>query len=618
MPLEDSGRKAVLIALLCPGVAAAQAAGAGAFLRQEPDARSAALSGATGAAAEDASAVLVNPAALARLGKPEIGATRVLLFQDTTFDVVSGGWPTRRWGSFGAAYVRQASAGFESRAGPNDQPTNFSIEQSALIAGWGISPRFSWEAQDTPADARLLSVGAAVKSVQEKIGAVSGSGSGLDAGLILRPQADVSLGVTAGNLIAPSPSFLSGGVPYERTFEISGAYSRPLDADWRLLLVSRLRRVETEGNDVAGGVELQYGRLAALRLGGRGQGLSTGFGVSFGNTRVDYAVVLHDLGLLHSLTLIQRFGQTREELEETIRRGISRLSRADGARLAKVYLQKADAEGREGRATEARRDIEAASLLDPGNANIAARLKRADAAWEEALHRQTVERLSALAQQQEEQGNLLAARQYWRSVLDLDSSHPRALRGIEFVDRALSNVEKARAESLRQAETANEIAMGLSGAAASLSRGQLRQARLEAEKISSRHPENKEVSQFLLQIRNRIESFTTARLAEADKATQARDYPRALAALEAARREDPENPEIKRRDAAAQDELRRTLSAETRKQAEQLYYRAVDQYLKGRYDAAGALSDEVLKLDPSSDPARTLKQKVDAAKRYSR
>ncbi|MFI5346380.1 MAG: hypothetical protein ACHQ51_08405 [Elusimicrobiota bacterium] len=612
-----SRRIAVILALF-PSVAAAQAGGAGAFLRQEPDARSAALAGATGAAAVDAAAVLVNPAALARLGKPEIGATRVLLFQDTTFDVLSGGFPTRRWGSFGAAYVRQASGGFESRSGPNDQPTNFSIEQSAVIAGWGISPRFSWEEPDAPADARLLSVGAAVKSVTEKIGSVSGSGAGLDAGLIVRPRADLSLGLTAGNLIAPSPSFLSGGVPYERTFELSGAYARPLDAEWRLLLVSRLRRVETEGVDLAGGAELQYGRLAALRLGARAQGLSTGFGVAFGNTRVDYAVLLHDLGLLHSLTLVQRFGQTREELEDTIRRGISRLSRADGARLAKAYLQKADAETQEGRATEARRDIEAASLLDPGNAEIAARLKRADAAWEEALRRQTVERLSALAQQQEEQGNLLAARQYWRSVLDLDSSHPRALRGVELVDRALSNEEKARAESLRQAEAANEIAMGLSGAAASLSRGQLRRARLEGEKILSRHPENKEVAQFLVQIRGQIESFTAARLAEADKAAQARDYPRVLAALEAARREDPENAEIKRRDAAAQDELRRTLSAETRKQAEQLYYRAVDQYLKGRYDAAGALSDEVLKLDPSSEPARTLKQKVEASQRYSR
>ncbi|MEK7383575.1 MAG: hypothetical protein AAB262_09870, partial [Elusimicrobiota bacterium] len=91
-----------------------------------------------------------------------------------------------------------------------------------------------------------------------------------------------------------------------------------------------------------------------------------------------------------------------------------------------------------------------------------------------------------------------------------------------------------------------------------------------------------------------------------------------LAELQAARREDPENPEVARLEAAAQAELRRTLPAESRKQAEQLYYRAVDQYLKGRYDVAGKLADEVLNLDPSSQPARGLKEKVEAAQRYSR
>lgn len=609
---------ALFLLLASARTARAQAAGAGAWLRQEPDARSAALAGATGAAAEDAAAVLVNPAALARLAKPEVGATRVVLFEDTAFDVLSGAWPTGRWGAFGGAYVRQNSGGFDARTGPNDAPTRFSVEQTAVLAGWGFSPRLSWESAEAPPESRLLSFGAALKSVTEKIAGTSGSGSGLDAGAIVRPRPDLALGLTLGNLIAPAPTLVSSGLRYERSVELSGAWTRALAPDWRLLAAARVRRVDTEGADPAGGLELSYRRLAALRVGARTSGPSTGFGVAFGNTRVDYAVLLHDLGLSHSMTLIQRFGQTREELEETIRRGISRLSHADGARLARAYVQKAERELDAGRAADARRDLEAATLLDPENEGIAAKLKRADQQWEASLMRQTIQRLTDLAHRQEEQGNMLAARQYWKSVLDLDPNDPEAVRSAERVDNALSSEERARAESLRQAEAANDIALALAGAATYLSRGALRQAKLEAEKIRQRHPENSQIKSFLAQTDKQIASFVAARKAEAKDAAAGRDFSKALAALEAARREAPDDGELASLQSSVQEELRRGLTPSARKQAEQLYYRAVDQYLKGRYDAAGALADEVLKLDPSSEAARTLKEKIEAAQRYSK
>ena len=605
----------VLLLLVCP--ARAQM-GAGAFLRQDSTARAAAMAGAVTAVSDDASSLMINPAGLARLTKLEFGATRVILFEDTTYDALAFGLPTRRWGNFAAGYVRQTSGGFERRSGPNDAPTTFAVSQSAVLVGWGYTPRLPWEEGEASERARLVSVGLTAKSVKESIDRASGSGTGLDAGLLIRPRPGLTIGLKADNLIAPSPTFVSSSVRYPRGFDLSPVYRRALGGPWDLLLTARLRRVDGEGTDPSGAVELSYGRVAALRLGASDRGPSTGFGVSYANTRLDYAALLHDLGVSHSVTLIQRFGQTREELAETIKRGISRLSRADAVRLAKAYLQKADEETREGRTTEARRDIEAASLLDPGNADITLRLKEADAQWEESLSRQTLERLAALAAQQQQQGNLLAARQYWRSVLDLDATHAAALRGMLEIDSALSSEERARAESLRQADVANEIALSLAGAATLLSRGALRLARIEAEKTLKRHPDNAQARDFVAQTRKQISAFTAARLAEAEKAVAAREHPKALALLQAARKEDPENTELAKREAAVQAELRRALPAESRKQAEQLYYRAVDQYLKGSYDVAGKLADEVLLLDPSSEPARALKEKVEAAQRYSR
>lgn len=603
----------VLLVLACPRPAHPQAVAAGAFLRLDPNARTAALAGAATAIADDSGALLVNPAALSLIKKPELGATRVTLFEDTFFDALTFAFSTRRWGSFAGGYVRQASGGFERRAGPNDASSSFSVEQTAVLAGWGYSPRLPGEAEEE--GGRLLSIGAAAKSVREKIDAASASGNGLDAGLLIRPRPALAIGVRAQNLVAPRPVFLSGGSAYARALDVSPAYARSF-GDWRLLLAAKLSRVEGEGTDASGGVELQYGRFAAIRLGAQERGPSTGFGVALGNARIDYAALLHDLGLSHSVTLSARFGLTQEELEETIRRGISRLGAGEARRLAKAYLQKAERELRANRTAEARRSIEAASLLDPGNALVAARLQQADALWEEALRRQTVERLAALAVQQRELGNLLVARQYWRSVLDFDNSDQRARHELERIDAALSIEERARSESLGQAQQANDIALALAGAATYLARGMLRSARLEAEKIRRRYPENPQIRDFLAQTGRQLQAFTQARLSEAEKAIAARDYASALTALEGARRENPEDLELARRAAAARGELRGTVSAADRKQAEQMYYRAVEQYLKGSYDTAGGYVDEVLRLDASSEAGRALKEKVEAARRY--
>jgi len=610
-------RLLAVLAVLIPGPSAAQVSGAGAFLLQDPNARTAALAGATGAITDDAHSVLINPAALSRLIKPEVAATRVILFEDTSYDAVAGAFSSRRWGGFGAAYVRQASGGFERRTGPNDSPTTFSVEQSAFVGGWGYSPSLSW-IPGVSAEARPLAVGLAVKSVRESIASASAAGTGVDASLLLSRGENARLGLTFMNMVAPAPAFIGAARKYPRVVDISPAYGLTFGPDWRVELVARLRRVESQALEPSGGLELRYGRLAALRLGAKADGPSTGFGLSWGNSRVDYSALLHDLGISHSVTFVQRFGQTREELEETIRRGISRLSRSDGARLAKAYLQKAEQEVRADRLADARRNLEAASLLDPGNREIAERLNRVDALWEEGLKRQTLERLSSLAKQQHEQGNLPAARQYWRSALDLDEKNAEARREIDRIDATLSTEERSRADTLRRAQEVNEIAQALADAATHLAHGMLRQARLAAEKILARSPDNAAARNFLARVRTQLEAFVAERKAEAEKATAARDYPKALEALQSAKRQAPDDEDLPGLIDAAQGELRRALTPEARKQAEQLYYRAVEQYLKGSYTESGALVEEVLKLDPSSDSARALKEKVEGALRLSR
>lgn len=600
---------AAACAWLCLAPPPASAAGgqAGAFLRQDATARGAAMAGALTAVADDGSALAWNPAGLARMAKPELGATRVQLFEDTAFDHLSAGLPTR-WGGFALSYLRQSSGGFERRSGPSDAPATFSVSQSAYAGGWGAA---------VPGLPVPVDVGVAVKSVSERIDQRTASGSGADAGVIVRPGASVALGARVLNLVAPRPSFTSTAVPYPRVYELSPSWSGRVGTDWRLLAAARFSRPQGSGVEWGLGAELSYGRLAALRAGAREAGLSTGFGLRLGNFGVDYAAALGDLGVAHVFTVTQRFGQTKEEIEETIRRGIQKLSRGEGVRLARAYLQKAEAELRENRTFDALRSLEAASLLDPENPDIPLRIRRLQAQWEEAHRRQTAERAAALARREQEAGNLLAARQYWRGVLELDLNHHEAVLQLARIDQLLTQEERARLETLRHARSAGDVAVALAAAAALSSRGQPRLARLEAEKALQRFPGNKEIEGFIAEARRQTAALVKSRLEAAEKLEAAKDLAGALAELEAAAALDPDSDEAARRAASARGLLSRRVDPAKKRQAEQMYYRAVERYLKGDFKSADALADEVLKLDPSSASARTLKEKVAAALRVS-
>lgn len=594
-------------ALLCfafPCRAHAAAGGqAGAFLRQDATARAAAMGGALTAVGDEGASLHVNPAGLGRVAKPEVGATRVQLFEDTAFDQFSAALPTRL-GGFALSYLRQSSGGFERRAGPNDTPVDFSVSQSAIVGGWGA------KVPGLPVEGGL-----AFKSVTERIDQRSASSTGLDAGLIARPREDVAVGLRVQNLLAPKPSFGSAGVPYPRAVELSPAWSGRLGPHWRALAAARVSRVEDGPVDWAVAAELQYARLAALRLGLREGTPATGFGLRLGNLGVDYAASLGELGVAHVFTVTQRFGQTKEELEETIRRGIQKLSRGEGVRLARAYVQRAEAEIREQRSFDALRSLEAASLLDPDNAQIKERIARLQAEWEAAHRRQTVERAASLARREQEAGNLLAARQYWRAVLELDLDDHEAVLQLARIDQLLTDEERSRLEGLRHAQSAGEVAAALAAAAALSTRGQPLQARREAEKALRRFPGNKEIQAFIAEARKQTEALIKTRLEAASRREAAKDYAGALTELQAAAELD--SKEAAERLVAVRAILSRRLDPAQRRNAEQMYYRAVERYLKGDFKSADALADEVLKLDPSSASARTLKEKVAAALRVA-
>ena len=616
-PLINSLLSVILITGARPSFAAAGQAGS--FLRQEPTARGAALGAALTALVDDSSAIYWNPALLGRMIKPDVTGTHVTLFEDTSYDFIASGL-TSRWGSFAAGYVRQTSGGFEQRAGPSDAPTTFSITQSALMAGWGyafavpgLSGALPWFSDPKP-----LGLGVTIKQARESIGSISASGNGADAGLALHPNEQWAFGLSIQNLVAPSLTFVSAPVSYARAVDAAAEWTPALHGEWRPTLALHLANVQGDGLSASGGVEVVYHRLLAMRVGMQDKGLSTGVGVKIGNTSFDYAASIQDLGLSHVITLTQRFGQTREELEETIRRGIETLSTEDAARLAKAYQRKAEREIDDGKISDGLHDLESAALLDPTNDAIHERIREVSAQWEEQLKKQMLDRTAALAQQQYEQGNLLAARQYWKSVLEQDAGNAVARERLEAIDRSLSQQERSRLDELRADQAKNEAAQALAVAQGYLESGHLRQAKLEAEKGLKLHADDEALAKFLSGLNSQIAAFASKHAGDAEQLIAAKDYPGALREIEGGLREDPGNHRLVELSATVRGQLAQKVTPEQKKQVEQLYYRAVEEYLKGDYATAGKLADEVLSLDPGSESGKALKEKVDAAMRLTK
>lgn len=585
--------------------AAGDAGQPGEFLRQEPTARGAALGGALGAAVDDASALVWNPAGLARLAKPEVGATHIVLFEDTTWDFIAGAMPSKRFGTFSLGLIRQTSGGFERRAGPNDPAVGFSVTQQALLFGAGKT--FG------PVD-----LGLTVKSVKETIDTASGSGAGADAGVIWRARPGVRVGLAARNILQPAVTLVSSEQRYARTYDLSPSFVRSLSKDLSLMATMRLTKTDGESVTAGGGVELRYRALAAARIGYQSKGLTSGVGARFGNTSFDYATLVHELGLSHIITFTQRFGQTREELEETIRRGIGELTREDGARLAKAYVQRAEREMQEDRLSEALHDFESASLLDPANQEIHDKIQKVGERWEAQMRHQLVDRTAQLAEREEASGNTLAARQYWRSVIELDPTHAKARERTAAIDSELSTGERSRLDAARKAREEADAGQTLVAAQSLAERGAYRQALTELEHASLKLPDSLILKDALPEYREKLRAFVAGRVAEGDRLAGGRDFAGALRAIEPALREAPGDHSLAQKAASWRAQMSRTASPEDRKKAEQLYYQAVEQYLKGDFKSADALSKEVLSLDPGSEAALALKEKVDAALRYQK
>lgn len=307
-PLSMKVMFAAALAAACALPAAAGsakvAAASGQFLEIPVGARAAALGSAYGAAAQDATAIYWNPAALTAVAGRSAALMHAALFGEFSLDFLGYAQTVKGLGSFGLG-LQRLDAGSIDRT-----------DQYGLAVGGSVNPGDTAVSLAYARKISGFSAGVCAKSISSEL---SGKASALaaDFGVLSPAYLDGRLTLALG------AQNLGGKLKYDQVSEslpsnvrLGGAFTPA--GGW--LLVLDLDLPNNNGLYAGAGAEKRFalnGFGAAVRAGyntrnsgdaGGLTGFSTGFGLDLAGLRLDYALLFSgDLGEAHRVSLVYGF-----------------------------------------------------------------------------------------------------------------------------------------------------------------------------------------------------------------------------------------------------------------------------------------------------------------------
>ncbi len=301
---------AVLLAISClyatvrPAYADGTVGGSsGSFLQFEVGGRPSGMGGAQVGSAAGITAQYWNPAALASLQQPQLGAMHATWLEDLNYEWIGYARPINPKfgvGSFSVAYFHLPSIdGVDAFGNPTG---SFNVSDMAFTAGLAR--------QITPG----ISVGANLKAIRQNLADVSAMGPAMDLGAMATYRG-TTFGAVAQN-IGPGLSY-DGSASYPLPHQIRLGASRQV-MEGRLLLAADYNMPSDYFNDARLGAEFRAHPNISLRAGYRHEfgtgpdpanGLSFGLGLNFHQLNVDYAMTPdNEFSDVHRLSFGYSFG----------------------------------------------------------------------------------------------------------------------------------------------------------------------------------------------------------------------------------------------------------------------------------------------------------------------
>ncbi|MGH7681121.1 MAG: PorV/PorQ family protein [Candidatus Eiseniibacteriota bacterium] len=275
----------------------------GSFLQFEVGGRPSGMGGAQVGAAAGITAQYWNPAALASLDHPQLGAMHATWLEDLNYEWVGYARPVNpKLGvaSFSVAYFHLPSIdGVDDFGNPTG---SFNVSDMAMTAGLARELGYG------------VSVGANLKLIRQNLADVSATGPAMDIGVMKSIQG-TTIGFVAQNM-GPGLSF-SGSSSYPLPHQIRLGASRSV-MQGRMLIATDYNMPSDYYDDVRVGAEYRAHPNISLRAGYRHEfgtgpdpadGLSFGLGLNFHMLNVDYAMTPdNEFSDVHRLSFGYSFG----------------------------------------------------------------------------------------------------------------------------------------------------------------------------------------------------------------------------------------------------------------------------------------------------------------------
>lgn len=431
-----------VLALLCGSFAlASEDGGLRSVFAEGAGCRALAMGDAGCALATDGSVLFRNPAGLGYLQRYEfqVGHSSLigLGFGEQYLSAVAPSW---RWGVAALGYRLFGVDGIEQRDEFNYLVSeDLQDKEQQLSLAYGRAFASGW------------SLGGALNIRRQELAGFSGSGVGLDLGLLIEPARllkreqsrlrHVRLGLALRNAIEPSLKLDRASVPDPGSLRCGIACELPLGGDRRLSAVFDLEKTRNMDARLQAGIEFRYS-LLALRGGYLRDRLTGGVGVDWRGMRFDYAWEDHPLEQVHRFALGFRFGLSREErrlaaiaAEDTaLRLQLEQGFQARQDRRIEAWLVKAEEELRAGEFDRGLETLATVRAMDPENERMIGLSALAHLAKAEAL---------------EMRAELSSAEVSYRRALAIAPGYQRALEGLARC-QAESNRRAARSEEMRR------------------------------------------------------------------------------------------------------------------------------------------------------------------------
>jgi len=519
---------ALLLGLATTSPALEDAGGRSVFARGAGE-RALALGGAYGALTDDASALIWNPAGLARVQRKSLYASHSGLV-GLGFTEQSGllALPSWRLGTFSLGIRRFGVDGIEGR---DDRggifADNLKDAETEILAGYGRRLGEAWD------------VGLTFKYRNHQLAGYSDGAPGMDLGLMVRPlralgaqstaAESLNLGLAARNIIEPSIRLDEESVADPSGFRGGLSFGSHIGTGIAYCLAGDLEKTKDMDTHLHLGAEATLMDVLSLRLGSNAGMMTAGAGFKVRGLACDYAFEDNPLETVHRFGLGLAFGPTTEEArqadlaaeEKALRTQLAKAFEDQNFERLRHFLEGARASIERGEHEEALRQIESVRVLDPDNVGL-------DQIQAAAHYGQALDA--------EQAGDLSGARIAFERVLLLDP---------EFRDAA-QRLQRVQVQASNRADRTARLRKHFDKALAFYARGDLLTTRTELEKLLELDPDDKEASALLLAtnqtLKMRAESFIEQALAQID----ARHFPDARKALDQARALDPDHPDLAR------------------------------------------------------------------------